>query len=109
MSEQGVATIPSQKNHGIGDALFKNIALLFSLSILGLALWIGWELFQNSNLALHKFGWSFLWRQVWDPVAEDFGALPFIYGTLVSSALALVIAVPLGLGVFIFLSELALP
>src|SRR5207302_2178779 len=53
------------------------------------------------------FGWSFLTKQIWDPVAENFGALPFVYGTLVSSAIALLIAVPLGVGVAIFLSELA--
>lgn len=93
----------------LGDALFKNSTLLFSLLILFLTLWIGWELFLNSPLPIHKFGWSFLWKQVWDPVSEDFGALPFIYGTLVSSLLALCIAMPLGLGVSIFLSELAPP
>src|SRR6185436_9905958 len=55
----------------------------------------------------HAFGWSFLTKQIWDPVAENFGALPFVYGTLVSSALALLMAVPLGVGVAIFLAELA--
>src|SRR3989344_2444802 len=100
---------PAKKARGVGDAVFKNLTLVFSLSILGLALWIGWELYKNSGLSIEKFGWSFLWRQVWDPVVEDFGALPFIYGTLVSSAIALLIAVPLGLGVAIFLSELAPP
>lgn len=68
---------------------------------------IAWQLFKNSSLARHAFGWSFLTKQIWDPVAEDFGALPFIFGTLVSSALALLIAIPLGVGVAIFLSELA--
>ena len=68
---------------------------------------IAWELYKNSALSRHAFGWSFLTRQIWDPVAEDFGALPFIFGTLVSSALALLMAIPLGVGVAIFLSELA--
>jgi phosphate transport system permease protein len=89
------------------DWLFKNLTLVFALSILGISIAIAWELFKNSSLSRHAFGWSFLTRQIWDPVAEDFGALPFIYGTLVSSALALLIAVPLGVGVAIFLSELA--
>ena len=97
------------KTKSWGDVLFKNVTLVFSLSIFVLAAAIGWELFTNSQLPMHKFGWSFLWDKVWDPVVEQFGALPFIYGTLVSSAIALVIAVPLGLGVAIFLYELAPP
>ena len=94
---------------GIGDNLFKNLTLIFALSILGIACAIAWELFKNSSLSRHAFGWSFLTKQIWDPVAENFGALPFVYGTLVSSALALLMAVPLGVGVAIFLSELAPP
>ena len=92
---------------GLADRMFKNLTMLLALSILGIAIVIAWQLFKNSSLSRHAFGWSFLTKQIWDPVAEDFGALPFIYGTLVSSALALVIAVPLGVGVAIFLSELA--
>jgi len=92
---------------GLGDRLFKNLTLLFALSILAIAAAIAWELFKNSALSRHAFGWSFLTRQIWDPVAEDFGALPFIFGTLVSSALALLMAIPLGVGVAIFLAELA--
>jgi phosphate transport system permease protein len=92
---------------GWGDTLFKNLTLIFALSILGIALAIAWELYKNSALPRHAFGWSFLTRQIWDPVAEDFGALPFIFGTLVSSALALLMAIPLGVGVAIFLAELA--
>ncbi|MDQ7840399.1 MAG: phosphate ABC transporter permease subunit PstC [bacterium] len=57
--------------------------------------------------AIRKFGPAFFATSTWDPVAGDFGALPFVYGTLVSSAVALALAVPLGLGVAIFLSELA--
>ncbi len=56
--------------------------------------------------AIHRFGARFLVTSTWDPVAGEFGVLPFVYGTLVSSALALLLAVPLGLGVAIFLSEL---
>jgi phosphate transport system permease protein len=92
---------------GWGDWLFENLTLVFALSILVIATAIAWQLFKNSSLARHAFGWSFLTKQIWDPVAEDFGALPFIFGTLVSSTLALMIAIPLGVGVAIFLSELA--
>jgi phosphate transport system permease protein len=66
-------------------------------------------LWINSGLPRHKFGWSFFVTQTWDPVAEQFGALPFIYGTLITSALALIIAIPLGIGAAIFLAEFAPP
>jgi phosphate transport system permease protein len=67
------------------------------------------ELYKNSAVARQKFGWSFLFTSVWDPVAGQFGALPFIYGTVVTSTLALVIGIPLGVGAAIFLAELAPP
>jgi phosphate transport system permease protein len=67
------------------------------------------ELWLNSHLAREKFGWHFLFTQVWDPNAAQFGALAFVFGTCVTSALALFVAVPLGVGSAIFLSELAPP
>ena len=60
-----------------------------------------------SALARHEFGWHFFVAQDWDPVFNKFGALPFVYGTLVTSAVGLFVAVPLGLGAAIFLAELA--
>jgi phosphate transport system permease protein len=75
--------------------------ILFITALLVLELW------RNSALSRAKFGWHFLVTQVWDPNTGQFGALPFIYGTVVTSALALVIAVPLGVGAAIFLAELA--
>ena len=63
--------------------------------------------FGTSELTDDKFGLSFLWGRDWDPVAESFGALPFIYGTLASASLAMAIALPLGIGSAIFLAELA--
>jgi phosphate transport system permease protein len=65
------------------------------------------ELSRAALPALHRFGWNFIVSQQWDPVHEIFGALPFIYGTIVSSLLALLIAIPLGLGAAIFLVETA--
>jgi len=70
---------------------------------------IVFETARGSIPALHAFGWRFLVTSVWDPVAEKFGALPYLYGTLVSSGLALLFALPLGLGSAIFLAELAPP
>jgi phosphate transport system permease protein len=68
---------------------------------------IVYELWVNSHLTRVKFGWHFFFTSDWDPVFEQFGALPYIYGTLVTSAVALLLAVPLGVGAAIFLSELA--
>jgi phosphate transport system permease protein len=65
------------------------------------------QLYRNSAITRHQFGWSFLWTSTWDPVAGQFGAAPFIYGTLVTTALAMVLGIPLGVGAAIFLAELA--
>lgn len=80
--------------------------LLCACSIFLIVLFILFTLIVDSHLSQVQFGWKFFTRQAWDPVAGDFGALPFIYGTLVTSAIALLIAVPLALGVAIFLTEL---
>jgi phosphate transport system permease protein len=92
-----------------GDEIAYLVTLLFAASILLITSIIVYELWINSALARHKFGMQFFFTRVWDPVEGDFGALPFIYGTLVTSALSLIIAVPLGLGAAIFLAELAPP
>src|SRR5262245_36249321 len=68
---------------------------------------IGWETVQGALPALRAYGWRFLFSTEWDPVAEHFGALPYLYGTAMSSALALLLALPLGLGTAITLVELA--
>ena len=85
------------------------VTFLCAFSILAITAYVVWELWINSALPRHQFGWSFLVTQTWDPVVGNFGALPFVYGTLVTSALALIIAVPLGVGSAIFLAELAPP
>jgi phosphate transport system permease protein len=92
-----------------GDEIAHLITLLFGASVLFITGLLVYELWVNSALARHKFGWQFLWTRTWDPIFENFGALPFLYGTLITSAVALLIAVPLGLGAAIFLSELAPP
>ncbi len=90
-----------------GDRLFRLITFLMALVVIALMVLIGLELYRQSRLSIHKFGWRFLIGTNWDPVAEDFGALPFVYGTVVSSFLALIIAVPISIGTAIFLTELA--
>jgi phosphate transport system permease protein len=92
-----------------GDEVTYLITLACAFSIVVITAMLFYELFAKSALARHKFGWDFLFSTTWDPVAGQFGALPFIYGTVVTSALALIIAVPLGVGAAIFLAELAPP
>jgi phosphate transport system permease protein len=90
----------------LADVGFRGLAAGFALSVFAITATIGVILWMDSSLARGTFGWSFLWTSTWDPVAGHFGALPFIYGTLVSALIALVIAVPLGVGAAICLSEL---
>src|SRR5579885_2820983 len=85
-----------------GDRIFEQASRLFALSLVLIVVLISLLLFKESLPAIRKFGWQFPFRSVWDPVAEDFGAWPFIYGTIVSSLVALLIAVPLSLGIAIF-------
>jgi phosphate transport system permease protein len=90
-----------------GDEIARMITFLFAASVVLLSLLLVFELWQGSVLPRHKFGLAFFRTSVWDPVAGEFGALPFIYGTLVTAAVSLIIAVPLGIGAAIFLAELA--
>jgi phosphate transport system permease protein len=90
-----------------GDEVAHLITLLAAASIIVVTIMLVYQLYINSALPRHKFGLEFFLGRTWDPVRGDFGALPFIYGTVVSSFLALLVAVPLGVGAAIFLSELA--
>ncbi len=88
------------------DVGFHGLMLGAALTVLAVVGLILSELLQRSSLAWQKFGFHFFARSAWDPVAGDFGALPFIFGTVVSSVLALVIAVPLALAVAVFVTEM---
>jgi phosphate transport system permease protein len=90
-----------------GDEIARLITFLFAASVVLITVLLVYALWINSALPRHKFGLNFFVTQVWDPVMDEFGALPFIYGTLVTSGIALVLAVPLGIGAAIFLAELA--
>jgi phosphate transport system permease protein len=100
---------PALSHRSLGDPAFKGLTLIMGLSVFVLIILIGYELAQGSQLALRKFGWQFLFSSDWDPVNEQFGALPFIVGTLVSSGIALAIAVPLSIATAVYLTELAPP
>jgi phosphate transport system permease protein len=90
----------------VADRVFKGLMISCALAIMAIVGLIVFELLSQSQLSMSKFGFKFLVKQIWDPVAEDFGALPFIYGTIVSSLVALCIAVPLSVGTALFLTEL---
>ena len=90
----------SDRGFRIGTGVFAALVLLI---VAGIA----YELTKQSTLSITKFGLKFWTTKIWDPVAGDFGALPFIWGTLYSSILALLIATPVALGIAIFISELS--
>jgi len=98
------AMAPSSR---FGDKAFEWLTLVMAMAVVLLVILTGWQLWRGSSQAIQKFGFHFLATSTWDPVAEQFGALPFIYGTLVSSLIALVIAVPLSIATAVYLTELA--
>src|SRR6267143_3040355 len=90
-----------------GDVGFRIGTGVFGLVLISIVAAIGFELTRQSMLSIQKFGLNFWRTQTWDPIAGEFGALPFIWGTLYSSVLALLIATPIALGIAIFIAELA--
>ena len=90
-----------------GDGIFKLLLTIAALTVPVLLGFLVFELWSGARPAVHQFGLNFVTTSVWDPVAEQFGALPLIFGTLLSSVIALVIAVPLSLGVAVYLTEFA--
>jgi len=92
-----------------GDEVAHLLTLIFASAIILITFLLVYELWQNSALSRHQFGWHFLLSRTWDPVSEDYGALPFVFGTTLTSALALLIGIPLGVGAAIFLAEMAPP
>src|SRR3954465_14109051 len=94
----------SRSSADLGFRLFTGA---FAVALLVIVAGIGVELYRESVLSIHEFGFKFWITDIWDPVAEEFGARPFIWGTLYSSILALLISTPIALGIAIFTSELA--
>jgi phosphate transport system permease protein len=90
-----------------GDAIFRGALFCCALLLVAVVVGMFLEIGSNARLSVTKFGASFLTGRTWDPVRGEFGALPFVYGTVVSSLLALVLAVPVSLGVAVFLVEQA--
>ena len=98
---------PPSPRRSADDRLFRLGTGFFAFLVVLLVGGIAFELYENSRLSIQKFGFHFWQTTTWDPVAGNFGALPFIWGTLYSSLLALVISTPIALGIAIFLSELS--
>lgn len=88
------------------DEIFRWIILLSAVSVFAIVVLVVWELVDKSRLSLHQFGLHFFYGHDWDPVNDSYGAMPFIYGTLVSSFLALLLAVPLSIGVAVYITEM---
>jgi phosphate transport system permease protein len=100
------APVPLERAN-YGDRAFKLILTLAALLIPLLLGFLVYELWSGADLAIERFGLDFVTTSTWDPVAEEFGAFPLMFGTLLSSLIALLIAVPLSLGVAIYLTEFA--
>jgi phosphate transport system permease protein len=106
-SPAATPSVPSLERADYGDRIFRGVLTLAALSVPILLGFLVYELWDGAALAIERYGLKFVTSSTWDPVAEEFGALPLIFGTLASSLLALLIAVPLSLGVAIYLTEFA--
>jgi phosphate transport system permease protein len=103
------ATEPAWKTSEFFDRLFRGSARLAAVSVLLLIVSILVSLLLGAMPALKKFGWHFVFSTQWNPVTENFGALVAIFGTVVTSAIAILLALPLGFGIAVFITELAPP
>ncbi len=90
-----------------GDKIFRTLVFLMALSVVLVMAFMIYEMVRGAWPSIQKFGFKFLTGSKWNPVSEEYGALPFIYGTVVSSAIALTIAIPLSIGAAIYLAEYA--
>ena len=107
--ENAAAPETDLRRRGIrfGDLIFKGIAIAAALAATILLGGIAFKVFDLAWPAIQDFGLSFIWTEAWDPVTQQFGALIFIYGTVVTSLIALVIAAPLSIAIALFLTEIA--
>ena len=90
-----------------GDGVYRGVLASLAGLVFLVTLLIVYETVRGAGLSIRTFGWSFLTGTDWDPVADRYGALPYIYGTVVSSAIALLLSIPLGIGSAVYLAELA--
>jgi phosphate transport system permease protein len=102
-----VSPLADTPDGALKDRVFTWVILASAVAVLAILALIVYELVMSSQLSWKAFGWGFFWGHDWDPVNDQFGALPFIYGTIVSSLLALILAVPLAVGVAVFTTEMS--
>src|SRR5207244_12687003 len=105
--DAGAAEDPALMRRSADDRVFRITTGMFAAIVLLLVIGIGFELWRQSMLSIAKFGFRFWTGRVWDPVSGEFGALPFIWGTLYSSLLAMILSTPIALGIAIYISELS--
>src|SRR6185437_6756222 len=101
------AGVAAPSGSRLADRVFHLLCLAGALVVGLLLVLVLWELIKGSHLSMQKFGWKFLVSNIWDPNLDNYGALPFIYGTLATAFIALLIAVPLSVGTAIYLTDLA--
>jgi phosphate transport system permease protein len=103
------ATRKTNRDVNTGDRIFRGLTTFFAGLVVATLAAVAIQLVITAGPSLSRFGFHFLYTRDWNPVEDQFGALPFLYGTITSSLLALLIAVPIALGIAIFLTELAPP
>ena len=108
-SESQIELLAGTPSSELADGFFHVAMLSCGVFVLVLVGLIVYELLTKSGPSWHAFGMKFFFRSEWDPVNNQFGALPFVYGTIVSAVLALVISVPLAIGVAVFITEICPP
>jgi len=106
-TEATVQSLISAGDSRHADTAFFYAMVACGFSVLAIVGLIVYELVTKSSLSWHAFGLKFFFRSEWDPVNDQYGALPFVYGTIVSSILALIIAVPLAVGVAVYITEMS--
>ncbi len=110
MTRETAADPPKKTSSTLhADAVFKWLTIVAALVVPIIMTGIFWELLSLSWLALKKFGWRFFITETWNPVTQSFGAASSIYGTVVSTLIAMVLAVPMSIVIALFLVELAPP
>ena len=91
----------------LGDVLFRGVSLAAALAAAALLALIAWKVLDLAWPAIQEFGLSFIWTDVWNPVTDSYGALAFVYGTVMTSLIALALATPLSIAIALFLTEIS--
>ena len=99
--------MPKVGRYAKGDSVYKGLTLVFAAAVLAILVLMGFEMIKESLPSIKKFGWRFITGSDWDAVQGEFGALPYLYGSVVSSILAILLATPLSVGTALFITEIA--